>query len=53
MTRSPLSSELESRIQLLEDPANQGRGFGKQDWNWLMLLGIIGPIFLLILGWWL
>lgn len=53
MTRSPLAPELELRIQLLEDPVNQGDSFGKQDWTWLMLLGIIGPVLLLILGWWL
>jgi hypothetical protein len=52
MTRSTLSSELEKRIQLLENPANQGEGFGKRDWNWLMLLGVIGPVVLLFLGWW-
>jgi hypothetical protein len=52
MTRSSMSSELESRIRLLENPANQGEGFGPRDWNWLMLLGVIGPIGLLCLGWW-
>jgi hypothetical protein len=53
MTRSSMSSELESRIRLLENPANQGESFGPRDWNWLMLLGVIGPIGLLFLGWWL
>jgi hypothetical protein len=53
MARSSMSSELESRIRLLENPANQGEGFGSVDWNWLMLLGVIGPIGLLFLGWWL
>jgi hypothetical protein len=53
MTRSTTSSELEKRLQFLENPANQGAGFGERDWNWLMLLGVIGPIGLLFLGWWL
>jgi hypothetical protein len=53
MTRSTISSELEKRIQFLENPANQGEGFGTRDWNWLMGLGVIGPIVLLFLGWWL
>jgi hypothetical protein len=53
MTRSTTSSELEKRIQFLEHPANQGEGFGTRDWNWLMVLGVIGPIGLLFLGWWL
>ncbi len=53
MARSPISSELETRIQFLENPANQGRGFTKNDRIWLIVLGIVGPVFLLILGWWL
>jgi hypothetical protein len=51
MARSPISSELETRIQFLENPANQGHGFTQHDRIWLIMLGIVGPVFLLTLGW--
>jgi hypothetical protein len=43
--------ELERRISELEDPANQGDGFTGADWAWLWVLGVIGPVILLIWGW--
>ena len=46
-----LHPELERRIAILEDPANQGASFGTRDWVWLALLGVIGPVLLLIWGW--
>ena len=46
-----LDPELERRIAALEQPENQGRGFGAADWAWLALLGVIFPAALLIWGW--
>jgi hypothetical protein len=53
MAQTQFSSELESRIQFLENPVNQGRGFSQQDWQWLLLLGVVGPVVLLVVGWFL
>jgi hypothetical protein len=47
----PLNDELEMRIRHLEDPVNQGAGFTRLDWLWLLGLGLVGPILLLIWGW--
>jgi len=46
-----LDPELERRIAALEQPENQGRGFGAADWAWLALLGVVFPAALLIWGW--
>jgi hypothetical protein len=46
-----LDPELERRIAALEQPENQGRGFGGADWGWLALLGVIFPAALLMWGW--
>ncbi|HVG47888.1 MAG TPA: hypothetical protein VM899_07110 [Rubellimicrobium sp.] len=46
-----LDPELERRLTALEQPENQGRGFGAADWVWLALLGVIFPAALLIWGW--
>ncbi len=43
--------ELQRRLEILEDPRNQGEGFGKTDWIWLALLGVAFPVALLIWGW--
>ncbi len=43
--------ELERRISELENPANLGGGFTGTDWIWLWVLGVIGPVLLLIWGW--
>ena len=51
MAREKLPAELERRIKDLENPANQGAGFTGTDWMWLMVLGVIGPVLLLIWGW--
>jgi hypothetical protein len=51
MATEQLPAELERRINELENPANQGDGFTSADWIWLALLGVIGPILLLIWGW--
>lgn len=51
MANEQLPAELERRIKELENPANQGEGFTGTDWLWLALLGVIGPVLLLIWGW--
>lgn len=43
--------ELQRRLEILEDPRNQGEGFGTTDWVWLVVLGILFPVALLIWGW--
>lgn len=43
--------ELERRLDILENPREQGEGFGKADWIWLAVLGVIFPVLLLIWGW--
>lgn len=50
-TSTNLDPELERRIAALENPDNQGRGFGGADWAWLGALGVILPAALLIWGW--
>lgn len=50
-TKEAEERELERRLDLLEDPRNQGEDFGSADWAWLALLGVIFPIALLIWGW--
>jgi hypothetical protein len=45
------SPELETRLLHLKALENQGEGFLQVDWIWLILLGIVGPIVLLIWGW--
>ena len=51
MAHEQLPAELERRISELENPANLGEGFTGADWIWLALLGVIGPVLLLIWGW--
>lgn len=51
MANEQLPAELERRITELENPANQGDGFTSADWVWLALLGVVGPVILLIWGW--
>lgn len=43
--------ELERRLEILENPNNQGEGFGPTDWAWLFVLGVLFPAVLLIWGW--
>lgn len=43
--------ELERRLEILEDPGEQGEGFGTTDWGWLAVLGVLFPAALLIWGW--
>jgi hypothetical protein len=51
MSNQTLHPELERRIAELENPENQGAGFGSVDWIWLAVLGVILPVGLLIWGW--
>ena len=48
----PLPPELARRIEVLErEPA--GPDFDSASWMWLALLGLVLPIGLLVLGWFL
>lgn len=42
--------ELERRLQLLEDPRNQGQDFDRTAWAALIGLGVVLPILALIIG---
>ncbi len=42
--------ELEARIRVLEDPANQGGEFDRQSWIWLLLLGVVLPAIVFVWG---
>jgi hypothetical protein len=50
--RDALPAELERRIAILEDPANQGAEFDASSWMWLLVLGLLMPIAILVWGWW-
>ena len=48
----PLPPELARRIEVLEqEPV--GPDFDTASWMWLALLGLVLPMGLLVLGWWL
>ena len=42
--------ELERRLQLLEDPRNQGHDFDHSAWAALIGFGVVLPILALIIG---
>jgi hypothetical protein len=42
---------LEQRLAALADPKAQGEDFDRASWFWLLLLGLAGPVALIILGW--
>jgi hypothetical protein len=46
-----LDPDLEYRISELEKEENQGEGFTRDDWLFLIGSGIVFPILLLIWGW--
>ena len=48
-----LPPDLEARIVELEAVSGQTKDFDARSWAWLVLLGVIVPIALLIIGWWL
>jgi hypothetical protein len=47
-----LPPELERRVALLEDPAEQGADFDAFSWFWLVFLGVALPVVLILAGWW-
>jgi len=51
MASEGIPAELERRISLLENPANQGEDFDGSSWFWLLALGLALPIIILIVGW--
>jgi hypothetical protein len=51
MASEGIPAELERRISLLENPANQGEDFDGSSWFWLLLLGLALPVVILIIGW--
>jgi hypothetical protein len=48
---SELPEELARRIGVLAEESAQGRDFDGASWFWLLLLGLVGPVVLIILGW--
>ena len=51
MASEGLHPDLERRVAELEIEANQGSGFTRVDWFWLVALGVAGPALLLFWGW--
>ncbi len=49
--REPLEPELERRVCALEAGADAGSDFDAASWFWMLLLGIVGPVALLVWGW--
>jgi hypothetical protein len=49
--RERLDPELERRIAALESGADAGADFDVRSWLWMVLLGIVGPVALLVWGW--
>jgi hypothetical protein len=50
MAQERLHPELERRIKLLEDPANQGADYDAVAWAALIGLGVILPIIAILIG---
>jgi hypothetical protein len=50
-TREPLDPELERRVAALESGTDAGSDFDAASWFWMVLLGIVGPVVLLVWGW--
>jgi hypothetical protein len=46
-----LPDELEKRLEALSEDSAQGADFDLVSWFWLLLLGLIGPIALIIASW--
>jgi len=46
-----LPDELEQRLQTLTEESGQGADFDLISWFWLLLLGLIGPIAVIIASW--
>lgn len=52
MAGEPLPAELTARIEALESLPREP-DFDRASWLWLLLLGLAGPVALIVLGWWL
>ena len=50
---SPISDELATRIIEVLDKTNQGEEFQKSDYLVLLAVGIVIPLILMIVGWYL
>jgi hypothetical protein len=50
MSEQKFPPELERRIRLLEDPANQGQDYDGMAWAALIGFGIVLPIIALLIG---
>ena len=48
-----LPAELEERVAALESSSGMERDFDRVSWTWLIALGVVLPVLLLIVGWWL
>ena len=48
-----LPRELEERVAALESGSGLERDFDRVSWIWLITLGVVLPVLLLIVGWWL
>jgi hypothetical protein len=46
-----LNAELERRLKILENPAEQGEDYDAASWTWLVILGVILPVIALVWGW--
>jgi hypothetical protein len=49
--RERLDPELERRVAALESDSEARVDFDAGSWLWLVLLGVIGPVALLVWGW--
>ena len=46
-----LPDELERRLATLAEKSGQGADFDLVSWFWLLVLGLVGPIVLIIVSW--
>ncbi|WP_421693690.1 hypothetical protein [Aestuariivirga sp.] len=51
MPAEKLNPELERRLKLLENPAEQGEDYDAVSWAWLLFLGVVLPVIALVWGW--
>jgi hypothetical protein len=49
--REALDPALERRVAALEAGADAGSDFDGASWFWMILLGVAGPVALLLWGW--
>jgi hypothetical protein len=48
----PFPAELEERICALESQREVGDDFDTRSWFWLIVLGVVTPVALLLMSWW-